>query len=130
MILILRTDKPEAEVGLYRIDSTEVSYGRWSAHRELSATLLAKIRDQLAAQKAVFADLKAIVVFRGPGSFTGIRIGITVANALAYGLNIPIIGETGDNWQADGIRRLAAHQNEKIVLPEYGALAHITMPKT
>lgn len=34
--------------------------------------------------------LKAIEVAKGPGSFTGIRVGVSVANALGYSLGIPV----------------------------------------
>lgn len=38
------------------------------------------------------SDLKAIGVIVGPGSFTGIRMGIAYAKGLAIGLNIPVVG--------------------------------------
>jgi hypothetical protein len=34
-----------------------------------------------------------------------------------------------ENWQADGIQKLLAGENEKIALPEYGAEANITKQK-
>ena len=38
------------------------------------------------------SQIKAIVVVNGPGPFTATRIGVATANALAYGLNIPVVG--------------------------------------
>lgn len=38
-------------------------------------------------------DISGIEVFEGPGSFTGLRVGISVANSLAYSLGIPINGK-------------------------------------
>ncbi|MED4203816.1 tRNA (adenosine(37)-N6)-threonylcarbamoyltransferase complex dimerization subunit type 1 TsaB [Neobacillus mesonae] len=38
------------------------------------------------------ADLTKIVVAKGPGSYTGVRIGVTIAKTLAWSLNIPLVG--------------------------------------
>jgi tRNA threonylcarbamoyladenosine biosynthesis protein TsaB len=38
------------------------------------------------------ADLRKIVVAKGPGSYTGVRIGVTIAKTLAWTLNIPLVG--------------------------------------
>lgn len=38
-------------------------------------------------------DINAIEVETGPGSFTGLRVGVAVANALGYALNIPVNGK-------------------------------------
>jgi len=44
-------------------------------------------------------EVKGIVVSLGPGSFTGLRVGISVAKALAFSLNIPVVGiPTPDLW--------------------------------
>ncbi len=37
-------------------------------------------------------DLKAIIIGTGPGSFNGLRVGVSAAKGLAYGLQIPIVG--------------------------------------
>jgi len=70
-----------------------------------------------------------LVVYQGPGSFTGLRIGITVFNTLAYTNKWPIVGTTGDNWRQAGIQRLEQGENDEIVLPEYGGEANITTPR-
>ena len=54
---------------------------------------------------------------------------MTVANTLADSLNIPIAGATGEDWQKVALKKLRAGENEKIVMPEYGAAAHITAPR-
>ena len=101
----------------------------WPAGRELARDMLAYLRDRMAEHSKTFADIKGIGVFRGPGSFTGLRIGLTVLNTLASASAIPIVGAVGGDWQRDCLARLAAGQDDKIVLPEYGGEAHITKPK-
>jgi tRNA threonylcarbamoyladenosine biosynthesis protein TsaB len=128
LILTLRTDKPEAEIGLYE-DNARLAYDTWYAHRELSTTLHRHIDDLLAAQGKTREDLQAIVCYQGPGSFTGLRIGLTVADALAYALKLPIVESLHDDWIQSGINRLKAGEDDHIALPYYGADAHITPQK-
>ncbi len=55
--------------------------------------LILKMVDDVLNQAACgFKDLDVIAVDTGPGSFTGLRIGIGVAQGLAYGNNLPVIG--------------------------------------
>ncbi len=55
-----------------------------------SQHLIVMIRDLLADHHLSTQNLHAIAVSHGPGSFTGLRIGITTAKTLAYALNIPL----------------------------------------
>ena len=128
LILTIRTDKPEAEVGLFD-DDKQLVYYKWQAHRTLSTTLHRQIAKNLQSIDKDWADLGAIVCYKGPGSFTGLRIGLAVGNALASGLNIPIVSFTGKNWINKGATRLRSGKNEKVAMPEYGATVHITRPK-
>lgn len=130
IILTIRTDKPEAEVGLYR-DNVQLGYETWTAHRELSATIHKRIADILSSNSLTLEGIEGIVVYTGPGSFTGLRIGISLANALAYSLNIPIIGISNEGWIVKGVGvLLSAPQNLKPnTVPEYGGPAHTTLQK-
>ena len=129
MFLALRTDNPDAEIGLFDQDGTQLDYYKWHADRSLAKVLLATIRDRLATQKAEWKDIKGLVVYQGPGSFTGLRIGLTVANAIAYGQDVPIVAQQGDDWIQNGVERIKKGENDKLALPHYGAEANITMPR-
>ena len=128
LVLTIRTDKPEAELGLYDGD-TELAYEIWHAHRELAESLHRKIATLLEAQGKGWPDIQAVVAFQGPGSFTGLRIGLTVANAMAYAQSVPVVATQGDDWIADGIAALREGRNDRIVVPEYGGEANITLPR-
>lgn len=127
IILSIRTDKPEAEIGLFN-NGQQLVYETWQAHRQLAETLHQKITGLLNGQGKQLADVQAIVCYKGPGSFTGLRIGLSVANALAYSLGIPIVGIEGENeWLEKGIARLlSGDMGDNAVMPEYGAPVHIT----
>jgi tRNA threonylcarbamoyladenosine biosynthesis protein TsaB len=128
LILTIRTDKPEAELGLFE-DSHKLAYSIWQAHRQLAETIHVQIKELLESQGRSLDDVGGIVIFQGPGSFTGLRIGISVANALAYSLDVPIIATVGEQWIERGSKALAEGKNGRIALPEYGSLPHITLPK-
>lgn len=101
----------------------------WLAERHLARDMLAYLRDMLAERQLTFTDITGIGVFRGPGSFTGLRIGLTVLNTIASTEHIPIVGTVGENWREDCLKKLRAGANDQMVLPEYGGDAHITKPR-
>lgn len=61
------------------------------AVRTYSARLVPEIAAMLESQQATIRDIEAIVVVNGPGSFTGIRVGLSTAKGLAESASIPII---------------------------------------
>jgi len=128
IILSIRSDKPEAEIGLYDGEK-QLAYETWVAHRQLAETLHRKIEDLLQSQNRAWKDLRGIVCFQGPGSFTGLRIGMTVGNALAYSYRIPIVATQDPQWLETGITHLLHGENDIVALPFYGADAHITPQK-
>lgn len=57
-----------------------------------SETLLPHVEQVLQLADTAKADLTGVAVNLGPGSFTGLRIGLAAAKAIAYGLSVPIFG--------------------------------------
>jgi tRNA threonylcarbamoyladenosine biosynthesis protein TsaB len=128
IILTIRTDKPDAELGLYD-GKKPLAQITWQAHRELAETIHIRVEALLKQEQKDWQDIEGIVCFAGPGSFTGLRIGLSVGNAIAYGRSAPIVSTRGDSWAQDGIKRLLASDTDPLALPEYGAEAHITAPR-
>ncbi|MBI3889582.1 tRNA (adenosine(37)-N6)-threonylcarbamoyltransferase complex dimerization subunit type 1 TsaB [Candidatus Saccharibacteria bacterium] len=128
MIILLDTSTSECRLGIVGNESSVV-WHTWQANRELAKGLLAYINDTLQEQSSSISDISGIGVFKGPGSFTGLRIGLTVANTLADGLAIPIVGTSSDEWAEKALKQLQDGKNEKIILPDYGSEAHITKPR-
>ena len=60
-----------------------------------SQTLLPSVNKILKKNKIKFANISQIKVNTGPGSFTGTRLGVSVANALGFALNVPINDKKG-----------------------------------
>lgn len=127
MILLLDSSTPVCKLsfvdGEWRFDD------EWESGRTLAKGLLHYLQDNLAKNGKTWADISGIVAFKGPGSFTGLRIGLTVLNTFADSERVPIVGATGDTWQKTGLERLARGENDELVMPEYGAEAHITTPR-
>jgi tRNA threonylcarbamoyladenosine biosynthesis protein TsaB len=127
-ILTIRTDNPQAEIAIFD-DETALARHAWQAHYELAETLHAVTRDFLAERQLTMNDIGGLIVYTGPGSFTGLRIGIAVANASAEAYKIPIVGQSGDDWEHQGALRLLHSENDSIVAPFYGSDPHITQAK-
>ena len=62
------------------------------AGRTHSETLLSHIEGALSFAGVERSALRGVAVSIGPGSFTGLRIGLATAKAIAYGLSIPLVG--------------------------------------
>jgi tRNA threonylcarbamoyladenosine biosynthesis protein TsaB len=59
--------------------------------RTYSATLVAAIADLLATHAFTLSQIACLVVVNGPGSFTGVRVGLSAAKGLSEGAGIPVI---------------------------------------
>ena len=57
-----------------------------------SQELIPKLMDLLAGENVQVSDISYIGVGVGPGSYTGIRVGVSVAQCLAYALSLPLCG--------------------------------------
>lgn len=129
MILIIRTDNPLAELGIYDDNNKELVHIKWEAGRALSAQIHQKIEEIFLKSGIGYRELTGLVLYKGPGSFTGLRIGASVANTLASELDIPIAGSSGKGWLLNGLGILRSNPDQRSVEIDYGSPPNTTKPK-
>jgi tRNA threonylcarbamoyl adenosine modification protein YeaZ len=91
-ILAIDTSGTNALVALGEPDGGLVCERRWKAGYRHGEELLARIDEMLSSSGTARGSLSGIVVGTGPGAFTGLRVGLATAKALALGLGIPLAG--------------------------------------
>jgi tRNA threonylcarbamoyladenosine biosynthesis protein TsaB len=93
MLLSLNTCGNTASValGVAQKDDVKILATAELAVRTYSARLIPEIAALLQKQQATMSDIEAVVVVNGPGSFTGIRVGVSTAKGLSEGAGIPLI---------------------------------------
>jgi len=110
--------------GLTFVDSIKIDN-----NQVLSSILLESVDGLLRKNKVKKEELSAILVNPGPGYYTSLRVSLTTANILAFGLNIPI-KKTGKRVAQD--KKFIQHMSKfiKPVLPIYSNPPNITKSKT
>lgn len=95
LLLALDTATEVTTVGLARDDGTRVemfSAGVVDAPRAAMSRVLPMAESLLSAAGRTVGEVGGVIVGRGPGSFTGVRIGVASAKGLAHGLGVPLWG--------------------------------------
>jgi tRNA threonylcarbamoyl adenosine modification protein YeaZ len=92
MIIALESASTDPSVAVARPDGTLLAVEGWSAQRRLASDLLPHLLDLLAREGIGLERASAVAVGVGPGSFTGLRVGMSLAKGLSLALAIPIVG--------------------------------------
>jgi tRNA A37 threonylcarbamoyladenosine modification protein TsaB len=124
MFLFINTTDPE-KAELHLIDLAGHRKIVWS-DKKLSQSIFLRLK-QLLKNRPV-AGLKKIAVTIGPGSFSRIRTGVAIANALACALEIPVVGIKQGRLPKK-LSRIFTSRGAKMVLPVYSKQANISKPK-
>ncbi|NIA02315.1 MAG: tRNA (adenosine(37)-N6)-threonylcarbamoyltransferase complex dimerization subunit type 1 TsaB, partial [Nitrospirae bacterium] len=61
-----------------------VGENSWQSHNDEAEKLMPAIAELLGKADAQLPQIERVIVISGPGSFTGLRVGVTVANTIAY----------------------------------------------
>lgn len=100
-ILAVETSGPLASVALVR-DGALVAERSFEARMTLNQHLADRVREVVGGPIAG-ADLDALAVGIGPGSFTGVRVGVAMSKAMAHALHLPLLGVSAPEAIAAGL---------------------------
>lgn len=90
LLLAIDTSTEVAGIALY--DGAAMSELSWHAGRNQTVALLNQVQHLLTINGRSLDDLGAVGVAIGPGTFNGLRVGMSVAKGLCYARNLPLIG--------------------------------------
>jgi tRNA threonylcarbamoyladenosine biosynthesis protein TsaB len=90
MLLAIDTATRYASIALYNASGVVVEKS-WRSENNHSIEVPPAIARSLSQQRMTPSDLTAVAVAKGPGSFTGLRIGMSIGKGLCLALDIPII---------------------------------------
>ena len=127
--MILALDTSTATCRLWLVSPQSRDEYEWEAGRGLADGLIRFLREKLSEHDVNWSDITGIAAYRGPGSFTGLRIGLTVLNTIADDRHIPIVGASEDGWLDAALSRLEAGETDGLVMPLYGRAPNITKPR-
>ena len=105
LILALESSAKAASVALCR-DGVLIAQSQQCSGLTHSCTLLPMAEQMLKNTDTKLADVDAIAVARGPGSFTGVRIGMAAAKGFAWGRELPLFGVSTLEAMAWGLGEL------------------------
>lgn len=91
LLLAIETSTPEARVGVFDAETGERRAGASATSERHSSNLLRLCAEATEQAGVAIAELAAVACGRGPGSFTGLRVGYAVAKGLALPFAIPFL---------------------------------------
>ncbi len=95
MILIIDATSDQCLVAVY--DGKKLEIVKWLWQKDTGSEVLKNVQNLLKKRQKNLKNIKVIVVNQGPGSYTGTRVGITIANTLGWSLKIPVVGYSDKN---------------------------------
>ncbi len=91
-LLVLDTATRTPVLGLARENGDLIAHSEWTSRHRHGEELLEHLDQLLASAGVQRTAIGGVVVGTGPGSFTGLRIGLATAKVIAYSLDAPLIG--------------------------------------
>lgn len=120
LILSCDTSNSTCCAGLYE-DDKELAFELSLEKRTHSETFMPLLDRVVKASGRDYKDIEAIAVTTGPGSFTGIRIGLSAVKGLAYALDIPCIPVSSTKALALSVENVIDSEGNTILVPSFDA---------
>lgn len=92
MILALNTSTRQYSLALMERDGKLLSEHTATGKKGHFGSLMPALRNLVAESGKEIREIAAVIVATGPGSFTGLRIGMSAAKGLVQALNVPLVG--------------------------------------
>jgi len=92
LFLALDTATRHPSLALIAGDGAVIDERQWASEHRHGEQLLQRLDELMAVAMARPRDLSGLIVGTGPGSFTGLRIGLATAKTIAYSIGVPIVG--------------------------------------
>ncbi len=116
LILLLETATSSCSVALS--ENGKIIAVREANERNIHASHITLFIEELMIQTGKkYSDLKAVAVSKGPGSYTGLRIGVSTAKGLCYALDIPLLGIDTLEAMASGLLSKMEIQQSDLLIP-------------
>jgi tRNA threonylcarbamoyl adenosine modification protein YeaZ len=122
-LLAIDTATSRVVVAAAALDGTPLGVSTWEAGRTHGAQLLPAIGRLTGEANLRRSRIRGVIVGTGPGAFTGLRVGIATAKALAHELGVPIVGVSTGLALLDasgtgerGVLLLPAGPNDRLVV--------------
>ncbi len=118
--MILGIDTSAAQCAVALVGHAATVAERRAMERGHAEHLFPMIEAVLARAGAAFGDIARIAVCTGPGSFTGVRIGVAAARGLALGLGVPVVGVSRFEALAAEVRETRSQEPVAVCLAGRG----------
>ena len=92
MILAFNTSAPQYSLAVLDIQGAVRAEYQLSSGTKHFSNFFPSLHSLLSLSQSCLHDLKALILATGPGSYTGLRVGLSAAKGMAHALRIPIIG--------------------------------------
>jgi tRNA threonylcarbamoyladenosine biosynthesis protein TsaB len=129
-LLVIDTATSRVVIAAAALDGTPLGVSTWEAGRTHGAQLLPAIGRLTGEANLRRSRIRGVIVGTGPGAFTGLRVGLATAKAIAHELAVPIVGVSSGRALLDasglggrGVLLLPAGPNDRLVVrPATGAM--------